>query len=60
MLCEAGQRLKEADERATRDFGLFLELLRNSPKGLEELRKNERVKKEMEAARAAYEKHPRN
>lgn len=33
MLYEEGKRLKEADGRAARDFGLLLDLLRDSLKG---------------------------
>ena len=60
MLCEEGKRLKEADAQATRAFALFLQVLRNSHVGVEERAKNERLKKEMKAARAAYVKHIMN
>lgn len=60
MLCEEGKRLKEADAQATRAFALFLQVLRDSSTGIEERAKNERLKKEMKAARAAYATHVRN
>ena len=60
MLCEEGKRLKEADAQATRAFALFLQVLRNSSTGVEERGKNERLKKEMKAASAAYVKHITN
>ena len=60
MLCDEGKRLQKAHEQATRAFGLFIDLMRNSPVGVDERRKNERLKNEKKAARAAYEKHIRN
>jgi hypothetical protein len=57
MLCEEGKRLKEADAQATRAFALFLQVLRDSSTGVEERGKNERLKKEMKAARCLRETH---